>query len=116
MVLAQQVIAAERQPGKHRAIINLRRLTLIRWVDDPMPGVAWQLDAENPPAIHPDDLPIAKEMSARLANQSHVEGVLRVRSVTGDWMPVAVSAKLMLLDQHTTAALVTVSAPEGARA
>jgi Rv3651-like, C-terminal domain/Rv3651-like, N-terminal len=114
MVLAQQVIAAEKQPGKHRAIINLRRLTLIRWVDDPMPGVAWQLDAENPPAIHPDDLPIAKEMSARLANQSRVEGVLRVRSVTGGWMPVAVCANLMLLDQHTTAALVTVSAHEAA--
>jgi hypothetical protein len=30
MVLAQQVIAAEKQPGKHRAIINLRQLTLIR--------------------------------------------------------------------------------------
>jgi len=42
--------------------------------------------------------------------------VLRVRSVTGDWMPVAVSAKLMFLDQHTTAALVTVSAPEAAPA
>src|ERR1019366_6823207 len=52
MVLAQQVIAAEAVPGKHRAIINLRRLNLMRWVDDPMPGVAWQLDAEQPPAIH----------------------------------------------------------------
>jgi hypothetical protein len=112
MVLAQQVIAAEKQPGKHRAIINLRRLTLIRWVDDPMPGVAWQLDAEHPPAIHPGDLPVAKQMSASLATHSPVKGVLRVRSVTGGWMPVAVSARLMLLDQHTTAALVTVSSPD----
>jgi hypothetical protein len=85
MVLAQQVVAAEKQPGKHRAIINLRRFTLIRWVDDPMPGVAWQLDTEYPPAIHPDDLPVAKQMSAKLATQSRVEGVLRVRSVTGGW-------------------------------
>jgi triple sensor domain protein len=67
MVLAQQVITAEKQPGKHRAIMNLRRLTLIRWVDDPMPGVAWQLDAAHPPAIHPGDLPVARQMSARLA-------------------------------------------------
>jgi hypothetical protein len=111
MVLAQQVIAAEKQPGKHRAIINLRRLTLIRWVDEPMPGVAWQHDAVHPPAIHPDDLAVARQMSERLATESPVEGVLRVRSVTGDWMPVAVSANLMLLDQHTTAALVTVSRP-----
>jgi hypothetical protein len=111
MVLAQQVIAAERQPGRYRAIINLRRLTLIRWVDDPMPGVAWQLDAQHPPEIHPDDLPLARQMSDRLASQSPVEGVLRVRAVTGGWMPVAVAANLMLLDQHTTAALVTVSEP-----
>lgn len=111
MILAQQVIAAEKQPGRHRAIINLRRLTLIRWVDDPMPGIAWQLDATHPPAIHPDDLPKARRMSDSLAGQTHVEGVLRLRSADGGWMPVAVSANLMLLDQHTTAALVTVSEP-----
>jgi len=118
MVLAQQVVAAEKQPGKHRAIINLRTLTLIRWVegDDPMPGVAWQLDAEHPPAIHPDDLPLAKQMSARLAKETAVEGTLRVRSVTGGWMQVAVTANLMLLDQHTTAALVSVSDPGTATA
>ena len=112
MVLAQQVIAAEAVPGKHRAIINLRRLNLMRWVDDPMPGVAWQLDAEHPPAIHPDDLPAAKQMSAGLAAGTSVEGVLRVRSVTGGWMPLAVVANLIILDQHTTAALVTVSDPQ----
>lgn len=111
IILAQQVIAAETQPGRHRAIINLRRLTLMRWVDDPMPGVAWQLDAEHPPAIHPDDLPLARQMSDQLASHLHVEGVLRVRADTGGWMPVAITANLMLLDQHTTAALVTVSEP-----
>lgn len=112
MILAQQVIAAEKQPGRHRAIINLRRLTLIRWVDDPMPGVAWQLDTEHMPAIHPDDLLIARQLSGSLATQSSVEGVVRVRSVTGGWKRIGVSASLMLLDQHTTAALVTISDPE----
>lgn len=109
MVLAQQVIAAEKQPGRHRAIMNLRRLTLIRWVDDPLPGVAWRLDGQHQPAIHPDDLPSAKQMSADLATGARVEGQLRVRSEAGDWIPVAVEANLMVLDQHTTAALVTVS-------
>jgi Domain of unknown function (DUF5593) len=113
MVLAQQVIAAEAVAGRHRAIINLRRLILMRWVDDPMPGVAWQLDdAEHPPAIHPDDLPAAKQMSDGLATGARVEGILRVRSVTGGWMPLAVVANLIILDQHTTAALVTVSDPQ----
>ncbi|WP_132119083.1 GAF domain-containing protein [Actinocrispum wychmicini] len=112
MVLAQRVLAAEREPGTHRAIVNLHTLTLLRWIDDPMPGVAWELDAEHPPAIHPDDLVVAKRMSAGLANSARVSGHLRLRSVTGTWLKVAVTANLMLLDQHTTAALVTISTPD----
>ncbi len=115
MMLAQQVIAAERSQGRHRAIMNLRTLTLVRWIDDPMPGVAWENDAPHPPAIHPDDLPLARRMSGQLGTAEQSEGVLRVRSVDGGWMPVAVTARLMLLDQHTTAALVTVSACAGSR-
>jgi hypothetical protein len=111
MVLAQQVIAAEREPGRYRAIVNHRKLTLLRWVDEPMPGVAWENNGKYRPAIHPDDLPIARQLSAGLATASHVEAVLRLRSVTGGWMPVAISANLMLLDQHTTAALVSMSEP-----
>lgn len=111
MMLAQQVIAAERSPGKHRAIVNLRTLTLVRWIDDPMPGVAWENNAVHKPAIHPDDLTLARQMSAELATAEQSQGVLRLRSVTGEWMPVAIVARLMLLDQHTTAALVTISEP-----
>ncbi|GAA1351836.1 GAF domain-containing protein [Saccharothrix algeriensis] len=112
VVLAQQVLAAEREPGRHRAILNLRNLTLLRWLDDPMPGVAWELAAERPPGIHPDDLPVAKELSRGLATAGRVEGVVRVRSTTGGWLPVHLVANLMLLDQHTTAALVTLSDPD----
>lgn len=110
MVLAQQVIAAERAKGKHRAIMNLRTLTLVRWIDDPMPGIAWENDAPFRPAIHPEDLALARRMSDQLKTAEQSEGRLRVRSVSGGWIPVAVTARLMLLDRQTTAALVTVSA------
>ncbi len=109
MVLAQQVLAAEQEPGKHRAIVNLRTLTLLRWVDDPMPGVAWENDAEHPPAIHPGDLTLATQMSAQLATAGRVRRELRLRSTSGEWLTVQIEASLMLLDQHTTAALVTLS-------
>lgn len=109
MVLAERVLAAEREPGTYRAIVNLRTLTLLRWLDEPMPGVAWQNDAPHPPAIHPDDIPIAKQMSDQLATEAKASDHLRLRAVTGEWMEVAVEANLLLLDQHTTAALVTVS-------
>lgn len=110
MVLAQQVLAAQQEPGKHRAIVNLRTLTLLRWIDDPMPGIAWENDADHPPAIHPDDIPTAKRMSDQLATAGRVSDLVRLRTTTGEWATVRVDANLMLLDQHTTAALVTVSA------
>jgi hypothetical protein len=108
MVLAERVLAAERAPGTHRAIVNLRTLALLRWVDEPMPGVAWENDAPHGPAIHPDDLPIARQMSDELGAQARTSDKLRVRAVTGDWLEVQVEANLLLLDQHTTAALVTI--------
>src|SRR4051812_18851142 len=111
LLLAQQVLAAERQPGRHRAIVNLRNLTLLRWIDDPLPGIAWENDAQFPPAIHPGDLPQAKAMSAALASSGRVTDSLRVRGSTGGWVRLQVEAALMLLDQHTTAAFVTVTRP-----
>ena len=110
IVLAQQVVEAEKEPGRHRAIVNLRNLTLLRWIDDPMPDVAWENNAPHKPSIHPDDLPVALQMSAQLANADRANGVIRLRSMSGGWIPVSVAARLMLLDQHTTAALVTINA------
>src|SRR5215213_6597819 len=109
LLLAQQVLAAERRPGRHRAIVNLRNLTLLRWIDDPLPGIAWENDTRFTPAIHPDDLPHAKLMSAALASSGRVTDSVRVRGSAGGWVELQVEAALMLLDQHTTAAFVTVS-------
>ncbi len=113
VTVEQRVVAAEYRPGRHRAIVDHASLTLVRWLDPPMPGIAWEIDAPHRPAIHRADLRRARDMSARLATSSHVEGTLRLRTTTGGWQQVAVSASLMLLDQHTTAALVTLTAPPG---
>lgn len=90
-------------------IVDLRTLDILRWIDEPPPGIAWENNGPHRPAIHPDDVPAARQMSRQLTTDDRVEGTLRVRSVSGDWMAVGVTASLMLLDQHTTAALVTVS-------
>lgn len=109
MVLAQQVLAAQAEPGRHRAIANLRTLTLLRWLDDPMPGIAWENDTDHRPALHPSDLPRARRLAHSLGDGGRVTGVLRFRSTDGGWMPVRVEANLMLLDEHTTAAYVVLS-------
>jgi len=102
---------ADDRPGWHRAIVDHANLSLVRSVDPPMPGIAWEIDPPHRPAIHRADLRRAREMSARLATSSHVEGVLRLRTAQGGWQAVQVTASLMLLDQHTTAALVTLAPP-----
>lgn len=115
VTVAQRILMAEREPGKHRAIVDLESLTLLRWLesDPPMPGIAWEIDAPYPPAIHPADLKRARDMARRLATADRVEGILRLRGSQGGWVPVAVTAVLVVLDTRTTAALVTLSAPPG---
>lgn len=112
VLLAQQVLAAEATPGRWRAIVDLRTMRLLKWLDSPMPGVAWTLGAPHRPAVHREDLRRAVGLSSDLATYGRAEGVLRLRAEDGSWMNVAVSAALMALDQHTTAALVTLTLPE----
>ncbi|MEV8442137.1 GAF domain-containing protein [Actinosynnema sp. NPDC051121] len=113
VLLAQQVLAAEATPGRWRAIVDLRAMRLLRWLDDPLPGVAWRLDTPHRPGIHRQDLRTAVEMSDVLAASGRARGSLRLRSEDGGWIRVIATAALMLLDQHTTAALVTLTMPDG---
>lgn len=111
MLLAERVVAAEQTPGQWRMIYDLQQKRLLKWIDSPVPGMAWQYGDEYEPAIHPRDLPTYQRMYEALATGA-VTGQLRVRTVDGDWMPLKVTAALMVLDQHTTAALVTLTKPE----
>lgn len=51
VLLAQQVLAAEATPGRWRAIVDLRTMRLLKWLDNPMPGIAWTLGAPHRPAV-----------------------------------------------------------------
>ncbi len=107
VVLAQQVLAGLSEPGEHRVIVNMRNLRPLRWVDDPLPGIAWEYEtAAGAHWIHHEDLPEAERMAECLAHGSQTTQ-LRFRTTDRDWRPVAVTAHLVILDQHTTAALLT---------
>ena len=108
-MLAQRVVDAEAVPGTYRAIVELKGLTLLRWVGEPMPGVAWRLEDGYTAAVHDDDRGAVKLMADHLREDGRATGVLRVRAADGGWMQVAVDARLMQLDEHTNAALVFVS-------
>lgn len=109
ILLAELVLDAERTPGEWRAIVKLETLTLLRWYQDPMPGVAWERNGPYKPAIHRADLRRAKAMSEQLGRGGHVRSVLRLRGRDGGWLRVNVDARLMLLNQHTTAGYVVLS-------
>ena len=113
VLLAQQVVAAEQTPGRWRAIVDLRTMRLLKWLDDAVPGIAWRMDSPFPPGLHRRDLASAVRMRDALDSSGRVESELRFRAMDGGWMRLVATANLMLLDQYTTAALVTLSLPDG---
>jgi hypothetical protein len=108
--MAQKLLDGLAEPGQYRAIVNLRTLRLLRWVegDKPPTGIAWQHDPDDGTAhwIHPDDIGLAKAMIARLG-RGKAESTLRFRTTRGAWRHVPVTAHLIELDASTNAALMT---------
>lgn len=93
MVLEYRVLKAATEEWEYRAIVNLKTLQLIRWVGDPMPDSAWEsVDAyQVKPGMHPEDLPVALEMSAGLA-RGKTQGTVRFRQLDGKWKACDVRA------------------------
>lgn len=108
--LDRQVLIAEQRPGTHRVIVHPRNLRPLRWIDPPPPGLACTGSGPHAPGIHPDDMPTARRMAEKIAAGGRAEGTLRLRDNVGGWTRVGVAASQVLLDQHTSAALVTLSA------
>jgi len=99
----------------YRALLNLKNLRILRWIDSPMPGLAWchRPGAPSPESwIHPADEPAARRLSEELAS-GHARATLRLARIDGDWLPVDVVANIVLLDQHTTAGLFTLRRASG---
>lgn len=110
VILEHRVLDAKLKPGEYDAYVNLRNLSLIRWRSNPMPGIAWEGgEGEPSPAMHPEDIEVARRMSADLA-RGGTSGVIRFRGLDGEWKPLHLQASLVAFNQHTTGGLVTVSA------
>lgn len=108
--LHRQVLIAEQRPGTHRVIVHPRNLRPLRWIDPPPPGLACTGSGPHAPSIHPDDMLTARRMAEKVAAGGRAEETLRLRDNVGGWTRVGVAASQVLLDQHTSAALVTLSA------
>ncbi|WP_280442258.1 GAF domain-containing protein [Nocardia brasiliensis] len=96
-------------------LVDLRSLTGFEWLREPMPEVAWErtgISSRNP-ALHPDDIPAARDIARRCRRDGHSGGTVRVRKIDGSWMTVDLTAKLVLLtrESETSAALVKLRRP-----
>jgi hypothetical protein len=113
MGLAQQILEAVAAPGVHRLLINVDTFAVLKWIDEPYPGLAWRYDLDRPENIHPEDAALAYAMREQLRAGS-TAGVLRVRATSGGWLRVHASATKFALRDNAFAALVTLTAAPSA--
>jgi hypothetical protein len=108
--LAQRILKGLAQPGVHRALVDLKTWTLLKWLDDPCPFYDWRANERGHAAVHPDD---EREMSAMTAdfNDRSASRVLRLRARGGGWTPIHVTAHRVELEEDTFAGLLSLRQP-----
>lgn len=109
--LEQRILRSATPAGTYRALVNLSNLTLLRWYGSgPVPGLSWDFTDTGPkPGIHPEDRDVARGLIRQLDAAGSSDGKLRLRAQNGSWMTLTLSAATLPLDDHTSAALFTLT-------
>jgi hypothetical protein len=111
--LAQRILKGLARPGVHRALVDLKNWTLLKWLDDPCPFYDWRANEQGEPAVHPDD---EREMAAMTTDfeGGSASRVLRLRARGGGWTPIHVTAHRVELEEDTFAGLLSLRLPTDA--
>lgn len=87
-----------RDPSTFIALLDLASVRLIRWVTDPVPGIAWKGVADDRDTPHPDDVQrifaAAQPVITGAATSAKVDAV-RLRRRDGGWTIVDTSATVL---------------------
>jgi Family of unknown function (DUF5628)/Domain of unknown function (DUF5593) len=108
--LALRILNGLRQAGVHRALVDLKNWTLLKWLDEPCNFYDWRGADKDRPHFHPDDTPQISAMT-REFNNGTTSRVLRMRGFDGDWVPVHVTANQVELEPDTFVGLVSLRLP-----
>jgi len=108
--LGQRILNGLAQPGVHRALVNLRTWTLLKWLDDPCPFYDWHARESGEPTVHPDDDAAMAAMATEFEKGAAAR-VLRLRALDGGWTPIHVTAHRVELDEGTFAGLLSLRLP-----
>jgi hypothetical protein len=108
--LAQRILDGLAQPGSYRALVDLHRWKLLKWLDEPCPLYDWR-GASGSPLLHPDDRPLVESMAKDFAAQTTAVRLLRLRAGDGGWTCLHMTVHRVELEAGVYAGLVTVRQP-----
>jgi hypothetical protein len=104
--LAQRILDGLAQPGVHRALVDLKNWQVLKWLDEPSPHYDWRGKTASQPLVHPDDEPLAVQMTQEIQD-GMTAGVLRLRAPGGGWVAILVTVNRVELDDGVYAGLIT---------
>ena len=107
--LAQQILKGTSQEGVHRALVDLKNWTLLKWLDPPCPHFDWRGRESGRPLVHPDDRPKLRTMTQQFAG-GPAEAVLRLRR-PGGWAWIHVAVYRVHLGDDAYAGLISARLP-----
>jgi hypothetical protein len=108
--LAELILNGLRQPGVHRALVDLHHWKLLKWLDEPAPFFDWRARESSDSMVHPDDAPQMARMTIEFGSGT-TSGVLRLRANDGGWTPVHMNINRVELDKDTFAGLLALRIP-----
>lgn len=108
-LLGQRILDRPSEPGVHRALVDPRQWSLLKWLDEPAPFFDWRAGIVGDRA-HPDDENTLDAMNTEFAGGA-TSGVLRMVAHNGGWTPVHVTVHQVELDKGVYAGVATFRLP-----
>lgn len=108
--LAQRILKGLAQAGVHRALVDLKTWTLLKWLDDPAPFYDWRGNEDDRQRVHPDDEGLVAAMTTEFA-EGATSRVLRLPGTDTDWVPVHVTVNRVEIEPDTFAGLLSLRLP-----
>lgn len=107
--LALRILKGLAQAGVHRALVDLKNWTLLKWLDEPCSFYDWRGDGDKQ-RVHPDDEGVVRSMTEEFADGS-TSRVLRLPGTDTEWVPVHVTVNRVELEPDTFAGLISLRLP-----
>lgn len=109
-LLAQRILDGLAEPGRHRALVDPVKWTLLKWLDDPPPFFDWRAGMRSAKLIHPNDRDVTAAMAQQFAT-GPASGVVRLADRDGEWTPLHVTVHRVELEDGVLAGLAVLRAP-----